>query len=168
MNSSDLSSMPWWLIVLRAALAYIGLLGLMRLAGKRSFSGLSSFDVIVLVLVGGTLRTAIVGSDNSMSAAFIGVCTILALDRLIGAIAARCPRFTRMVEGMPTLLVECGHMLPGVLRKNDIPEAAFRRALHDHGLQNVDSIEKAWLEPNGQITIIPRQGRAPSSPSSHP
>ncbi|WP_199099116.1 hypothetical protein [Dyella sp. ASV21] len=76
MNNGDLSTMRWWLRVLRASMAYVGLL-LMRLAGKRSYSALALFDVIVLVLVGGTLRTAIVGRDDSMSAAFIGVFTIV-------------------------------------------------------------------------------------------
>lgn len=166
MASSELSNMPWWMLVLRAAAAYIGLLVLMRLAGRRSFSGLSSFDLIVLVLVGGTLRTAIVGNDNSMSAAFIGVGTILAIDRLIGAVASRWPPFTRMVEGMPTMLAEHGQMIRGALRKSEISEAAFRRALHYHGLQRVDDVEKAWLEPNGKITVVRRE--VPKHSSSSP
>jgi len=64
---------PWWHFAVRGVLTYLGLLLLMRLAGKRSFGEMSAFDVLVLVLVGGTLRTAIIGDDHTYLGAFIGV-----------------------------------------------------------------------------------------------
>jgi uncharacterized membrane protein YcaP (DUF421 family) len=37
---------------------------LLRLRGKRSFGEMTTFDIVVLMLVGGTLRTAIIGDDG--------------------------------------------------------------------------------------------------------
>ncbi|NID14827.1 hypothetical protein [Luteibacter yeojuensis] len=68
---------PWWHFAVRGVLTYLGLLVLMRLAGKRSFGEMSAFDVLVLVLAGGTLRTAIIGDDHTYLGAFIGVAAIL-------------------------------------------------------------------------------------------
>ena len=46
-----LPTQPWWTFVVRGAVAYLGLLILMRLAGRHSFGEMSAFDIIVLVLV---------------------------------------------------------------------------------------------------------------------
>lgn len=101
-------TMPWYMFVVRGAIAYIGLLVLLRLAGKRTFGELSAFDIVVLILVGGTLRTAIVGDDNSLLGAFIGVATILALDRIIAFFTARTSSLNRLVEGEPAVLARYG------------------------------------------------------------
>jgi hypothetical protein len=41
----------------RGAMCYIALLLMMRLAGKRAFGEMSPFDIVVLMLVGGALRS---------------------------------------------------------------------------------------------------------------
>lgn len=155
MTITDLS-MPWYMFVIRGAIAYIGLLVLLRLAGKRTFGELSAFDIVVLILVGGTLRTAIVGDDNSLLGAFIGVATILALDRVIAFFAARMASLNRLVEGEPAVLARYGLVDREALRRNNVPMAMFERAMRDKGVHSIGDVVEARLEPNGKITIVHR------------
>ena len=155
MTITDLS-MPWYMFVIRGAVAYIGLLVLLRLAGKRTFGELSAFDIVVLILVGGTLRTAIVGDDNSLLGAFIGVATILALDRVIAFFAARMASLNRLVEGEPAVLARYGLVDREALRRNNVPMAMFERAMRDKGVHSIGDVVEARLEPNGKITIVHR------------
>jgi uncharacterized membrane protein YcaP (DUF421 family) len=76
-------SMPWWQFAVRGGLAYIGLLILMRLAGRRLFGEMSPFDIVVLIIVGGTMRTAIVAHDTSLLGPLIAVATILIIHRAL-------------------------------------------------------------------------------------
>jgi uncharacterized membrane protein YcaP (DUF421 family) len=149
-------TMPWYMFVIRGAIAYIGLLVLLRLAGKRTFGELSAIDIVVLILVGGTLRTAIVGDDNSLLGAFIGVATILALDRCIAFFAARAPRINRLVEGRPAVLARYGLVDREALRRNNVPMAMFERALRSQGVRSIGDVIEARLEPNGKITVVSR------------
>ena len=48
---------PWWVYAVRGAGVYLGLMLVLRLVGKRSFGEMTTFDIVVLMLVGGTLRT---------------------------------------------------------------------------------------------------------------
>lgn len=75
----------------------MALLVLLRISGKRSFGEMSAFDVIVLVLVGGTLRTSIVGMDTSFFGALIAVATIVATDRGL----VRAPLYRAWRRGRP-------------------------------------------------------------------
>jgi hypothetical protein len=60
---------------------------LLRLTGKRSFGEMSPFDIVVLMLVGGALRSAMVGHDDSFLGPFIAVAGVLLLDKLLGIAA---------------------------------------------------------------------------------
>lgn len=149
-------SMPWWHFVLRGIGVYLGLLLLMRLSGKHSFGEMSAFDVIVLVLVGGTLRNSIIGGDDSFLGGLIGVAAILFADRMLAWICANHPRINRIVEGNPSFLVRHGEIVSGALKRNNIPEAAFHRALHAAGLEDTQEVLFARIEPNGRITLTRR------------
>jgi uncharacterized membrane protein YcaP (DUF421 family) len=150
-------SMPWWEFVLRGAVCYIGLLLLLRLTGKRSFGEMSPFDIVVLIIVGGALRSAMVGKDASLLGPFIVVATILVIDMLIGAIAARSPGFDRLLEGRSVLLVRNGREIDSALRRNGISEAAFQRELRSKELRGVEQVEEARLEANGRISFLKRE-----------
>lgn len=149
-------SMPWWSFVFRGTATYVGLLILMRLAGKRSFGEMSAFDVIVLVLVGGTLRTAIIGDDKGFLGPFIGVASILAMDKGLGFLCARFPTVNRLIEGVPAILARDGRRDALALRAQNVPGAAFDRALHAEGLEDESTVVRARLEPNGKITLVRR------------
>jgi uncharacterized membrane protein YcaP (DUF421 family) len=147
-------TMPWWEFALRGAGCYVGLLILLRFTGKRSFGEMSPFDIIVLILVGGALRSAMVGKDDSFLGPFIAVSAILLLDKLIGIVATVSPAFNRMLEGKSTVLVENGQLLRGVLRRHDIPQAAFERELRMHDARSLGEIEEARLEVTGRISVL--------------
>lgn len=157
MNTLLELSMPWWQFAVRGIVVYIILLGMMRLAGKRSFGEMSAFDVIVLTLVGGTLRTSIIGPDTSFLGALISVAGILAMDRGLAWICARNAFINRLVEGWPTILARNGQRVPEALRQCNLPAAVFDRALHTAGLESEATVITARLEPNGKITFIRRQ-----------
>ncbi|MDR6935884.1 MULTISPECIES: YetF domain-containing protein [unclassified Luteibacter] len=157
-------SEPWWHFAGRGVLTYLGLLVLMRLAGKRSFGEMSAFDVLVIVLAGGTLRTAIIGDDHSYLGAFIGVASILVTNKALGWVCTRFPWFNRLVEGMPAILVRDGRRDEAELRRQSVPDAAFNRALHAAGMEHEGSVVIARLEPNGKITFVRREDASVPGP----
>jgi uncharacterized membrane protein YcaP (DUF421 family) len=131
---------------------------LLRLAGKRAFGEMSAFDVILLVLVGGVLRTAIIGDDSGFAGPFIGVASILAADKLLAWICTRSAKFNRIMEGFPSLLISAGRRNRDELLSQNIPAAALDRALHAAGVESDESVAAARLEPNGKITVVKRGG----------
>lgn len=155
-------AMPWWEFVVRAAASYIGLLCLMRFAGKHAFGEMSPFDIVVLILVGGAMRSAIVGSDTSLLGPFIGVATILVLDKLLALVAARSRVFGLLLEGRTILLARAGRLLPQRLQRHGISRETFDRELRNRNVSSLDDVDAVYLEANGKISVL----RKPSSPKS--
>ncbi|WP_424682273.1 DUF421 domain-containing protein [Frateuria sp. YIM B11624] len=145
---------PWWVYALRGAGVYLGLLIVLRLIGKRAFGDMTTFDIVVLMLVGSTLRLAITGDDKSPLSAVIGVIPIFLLDKAMGWSCARWPWLDRVVEGKDSLLARGGRLVEGALRRHDMSEAAFRRALREKGLREVGDAAEVRLEANGKVSVL--------------
>jgi uncharacterized membrane protein YcaP (DUF421 family) len=62
-------------------------------------------------------------------------------------------RLAHVLKGVPTVVVENGHVLSARISEEDVLEAA-RRA---HGLERIDEIKFAIFEASGRISIIPKR-----------
>ena len=154
MSSLFPQSMAWWEFALRGIGCYLGLLALLRLSGKRTCGEMSPFDIVVLILVGGALRSAMVGKDDSFFGPFIAIAAIIAIDKLFAMLATLSPGFNRLFEGRAALLVKDGKVLRSALMRHSIPAAAFERELRMHETRSVEEIDEAHLEANGRFTVV--------------
>src|SRR5680860_668549 len=92
--------------VLRAAAIYLLLLVIFRIAGKRSLAQITTFDFVLLLIIGEATQQALLGNDFSMTKAMIVIVTLLMLDIGFSLAQGRFPKLTPWLEDMPLLLVE--------------------------------------------------------------
>ena len=145
-------------MVLRSASVYVALLILFRLAGKRALAQITTFDLVLLLIISEATQNALVGDDFSVTTATLAILTLVGLDIGSSLLKRDFPTFDKIIDGVPTILVENGRALSdrlyrARLSENDVLEAA-RSA---HGLERLDQIKYAVLEVNGGITIIPKR-----------
>jgi uncharacterized membrane protein YcaP (DUF421 family) len=69
--------------VLRAAAIYLVLLVLFRVAGRRTLSEITSFDFVLLLVIGEATQQALLGEDFSLIHAVLVIVTLIMLDVLI-------------------------------------------------------------------------------------
>jgi len=142
--------------VIKTAIVYVLLLALMRLAGRRTLGKITTFDLILVLIIGGTTQRALLGQDYSVTNALLVVTTLIVMDVAFSLIERDSPIFSRIVNGSPLIVVQDGRLLPGRLRKARLTAdeilAAARRI---HGIERLEDIKFAILEASGDISIIP-------------
>jgi uncharacterized membrane protein YcaP (DUF421 family) len=146
--------------VLRAAAVYVILLILFRIAGRRVLSDMTSFDFVLILIIGDSAQQALLGDDFSLVNALLVIVTLLAIDVGISLWKQRSDSANRLIEGIPTVLVEHGRPLKQLMdkarvREDEILEAARRL----QGLERMDQIKFAVLEISGGISIVPNESR---------
>ncbi|WP_434458605.1 DUF421 domain-containing protein [Stutzerimonas urumqiensis] len=144
--------------VLRAAAIYFAVLVLFRLAGRRTLSELTTFDFVLLLIIGEATQQALLGDDFSLTNAVLVIVSLISLNIGLSLIKRQFPGFGKYMDGEPMLIVEYGKFLEQRARKsrvdvNDILEAAR----YTQGLERLDQIKFAILEKDGKISIIPNQ-----------
>ena len=142
--------------ILRAAAAYVFLIVLLRLAGRRTLGELTPFDFVVLLLVGDFMREPLVRDDPSFVRGSILCATLVGLDIVLAAVKTRSQRVGRWLEGVPVVLVRDGQPLLDVMRRARIGEEDVLAAARTHrGLERMAQIRLAVLERTGVISVIP-------------
>jgi uncharacterized membrane protein YcaP (DUF421 family) len=144
--------------VLRAAAIYLVLLVLFRVAGRRTLSEMTSFDFVLLLVIGEATQQALLGEDFSLIHAVLVIVTLIMLDVLISWVTQRSRIAGKLVEGVPMVIVADGKPLHDRMRKARIELAdVLEAARHTQGLERMDQIKYAVVETSGGITIIPKE-----------
>lgn len=145
--------------VLRAVVIYIFLMVILRLSGKRTFSELTTFDFILLLIISETTQQALLGEDFSITNAIVVIFTLVGLDVALSFIKQRFKSVERLVEGVPLVILENGKPLIERMTRSRIDEEDILAAgRSSHGLTRLDQIKYAVLERSGGISIIPKAG----------
>ena len=143
--------------VLRAVCVYAILLIIFRIAGKRTLAQITTFDLILTLIISEAIQQALIDSDNSMTNAFVLVITLVALDIGLSTLTNRFKGLDRVVEGLPVVILERGRGLEDRMQREGITEGEILSAAREaHGLERMDQIKYAVVEQNGRITIVPR------------
>ncbi|UQA56699.1 DUF421 domain-containing protein [Polyangium aurulentum] len=144
-------------LVLRAAIIYLFLLLLFRLAGKRALSQVTPFNLILLLIISECTQQALIGGDNSLTGALVLITTLVGIEVGLSWLKSRSPRFDRLLEGAPLIIVEDGRLLFDRMKKMRIDaEDILEAAQAQHGLMRLEEVRYAVVMRNGEIAVIPR------------
>ncbi|MDD1009681.1 DUF421 domain-containing protein [Pseudomonas shahriarae] len=144
--------------VLRAAAMYVALMILFKIAGRRSLAELTTFDFVLLMIIGEATQQALLGDDFSLTNSIVVIVTLIAVDVGLSLLKRRSSFVSRLIDGEPTVLVEHGKILYERLRHARLIEADLMEAARSsQGIETVEEIKFAILERNGKISVIPKE-----------
>ena len=145
--------------VIRAVAIYAIVWIIFRLAGRRTFAEMTSFDFILLLICGEATQQALLGDDFSITHASIIVLTLVWMDVILSHIKQRSQTADRLMDGLPVVLVANGKLLKHRMNRERVDsEDILEEARTRHGISRIDQIKYAVLERNGSISIIPSEG----------
>lgn len=105
--------------VLRTTAIYGFILLIFRITGKHSLGQLTSFDFVLLLIIGDSAQQALLGDDFSLTNAFIVITTIFFLDIISSLLQQRIPGLRKIFEDVPVLLMEKGRFLQTHMEKEE-------------------------------------------------
>lgn len=143
--------------IIRGTVVYVVLLVLFRIAGKRTLAEVTTFDLVLLLIISEATQEALMGDDNSMTNTFLVVVTLIGMNILISVMTSRWKGFGKLVEDVPLVIVEDGKLLEDRMHRERVSKDEVMEAARElQGLERLDQIRYAILERDGHITIVPR------------
>jgi uncharacterized membrane protein YcaP (DUF421 family) len=149
--------------VLRTVAVYAGILLLLRLAGRRDLAQLSTFDLVVVLLLSNVVQNAIIGPDNSLVGGLLGAVVLIVVNAAWSRLVGSSPTLVRWIEGQPVALVSDGRFQDRVLWREGIRRTDLDRALRLQGADHVGEVESALLNPGGSIVVKLREAEQNAS-----
>ena len=147
-------AVPWWELVVRAAIVYAFLIGLIRLTGKRQIGQLSPFDLVLLLVLSNAVQNSMNAGDNSLVGGLVSAGTLIVLNSVVAGLTYRNKRIEALVEGRPQVLIHNGKLYEKTLTDARLTHHELNAALRRAGCLAVDDVHCAVLENNGAISVV--------------
>jgi uncharacterized membrane protein YcaP (DUF421 family) len=143
-------------IVLRAAVAFVFVLFLTRVVGRRELGSMEPFDLILLVMIGDLVQQGVTQNDFSVTGLMLAGGTIALMTVLVSYGTFRLPFLRPIVDGEPVILVQDGEPIQRNLARERITEGELLAQARLSGHDSLQRVRWAVLETNGQISFIPQ------------
>lgn len=150
-------TIDWWEPIVRVSMLWIFLLVLLRLSGKREIGQLGPMELLTMLLISETVSPALTAGDESVTTAMIASGTLVALTLGLALATYRSKAVERAAEGQARPLLRDGQLDRGTLRAERITQGEIETALRKAQLRTLDEVDYAFVEPDGQITFIPKR-----------
>lgn len=142
----------------RGTLIFLAVFALMRTMGQRESGGLGITDVLLVVLVAEAAAVGLHGEAESVADGAVLVATILFWSLVLDAVAYRWPRLGKVLKAHARPLIEDGKLNRKVMRRELMTEEEVDAQLRLHGIRMIETVARAYIEPNGMISILRRDG----------
>lgn len=130
---------------------------IVRLGSKRFLSKATAFDVIVAIMLGSVMSRGIDGASPLLPTLVAGA-VLLGMHWLLGVLAFQTGWFGPLVKGERVTLIKEGKIQQEGMRRGSITERDLAQAVRmQTGQADAAKVKIAYLERNGEISIIPYQ-----------
>ena len=130
---------------------------MLRSSGKRSLAQITTFDFVLILILGESTQQALIGDDFSITTALLLIVSLVGIDITLSLAKGRSKRLDRLVDGVPLIIVDHGKPLRDRMEQSRVDEADVLAAARElQGLERMEQIKYAVLERSGGISIIPQ------------
>lgn len=156
-------------VLILGASAYLALVVILRLSGKRTLAKMNAFDLVVTVALGSTLATILLTKDVALAEGMLAFVVLVLLQYAIAALSVRSRRVERLAKSEPKMLLADGVMDQRALRRERVTRDEVLAAVRSSGAGDLDAIAAVVLETDGTFSVIPqsRAGSRSALPQSH-
>lgn len=140
-------------IVLSAVGIYFTVIILTRIAGKRSFSKISSFDFAVTISIGALIATTVLSPSVTLLQGIVGLTSIFILQ-IISASLRKFSFYRKTVDNSPLLLMKGSDILEENLKEVKITKADLFSALRQANVLRLSQVKAVVFENTGEISVL--------------
>ncbi|MBW3566909.1 MAG: DUF421 domain-containing protein [Proteobacteria bacterium] len=141
-------------VVVVGTCAYVALIVLLRVSGKRTLSKMNAFDFVITVALGSTLATILLSKDAALAEGVVAFAMLVLLQFAITWLSVRSGLVRKLVKAEPQLLFHRGRFLDGALRETRVTREEICQAARAGGFADLGEIGAVVLETDGSISVI--------------
>jgi len=137
-----------------SVMAFITIVFVLRISGKRTLSKMNSFDFIVTVALGSVLATTIVNYKDSFWNGLLTFAILVALQYMATWLSVRFKTVESILKSEPTLLFYDGDFQQKAMKNERITRKELKQGIRKAGFVSFDEISAIIMESDGKLTIM--------------
>jgi uncharacterized membrane protein YcaP (DUF421 family) len=144
------------------------LVAIVRLLRRRGIGTLGVADLLVIVIIADAAQNALSYEYQSLTEGIALILTIVGWDYVLDLLSYRFPAVRRLLHWPALMLVLDGKVIRGNMEKESLTDQELMSHLRIKGIDDLSEVKKAFLEDDGQISVIRvRGGETEESGEAH-
>ena len=146
--------MELFTVLFRTLFFYFFVLIAYRIMGKREIGQLGVIDLIVSILIAELVAISIEETENPIYLTIIPIAVLVVLEVLFAYISIKSRKFRTIFDGKPSLIICNGKINYKEMVKQRYSLDDLLVSLRQQGIKELDMVEYAFLEPNGELSVF--------------
>jgi uncharacterized membrane protein YcaP (DUF421 family) len=155
-------------IAVRGTIMYIVLFTILRFFMKRQSGVIGIADLLVIVLIADAAQNAMANEYKSIPEGVLLVLTIVFWNFAIDWLGYHIPLIQRFTRPPPLQLIKDGQFLRRNMRQEMVTVEELMSQLRQQGIDDPAQVKKAFIEGDGQISVIRLDGGETGDKSGDP
>jgi len=144
-----------FVVSIRTAILYLLVVLTMRLMGKRQIGELQPYEFVITIMISDLASLPMQDTRLPLLQGIIPIITLLFLKTILTQIGLKFQRTRKFVDGEPCILIYKGKINYSTLKKQQLNIDELLEELRLANYFNLDEIQYAILENDGQMSILP-------------
>ncbi|MGP4074519.1 YetF domain-containing protein [Halobacillus sp. K22] len=150
-------------LIVRTLLTYLIILIVFRFMGKREIGELSVMDLVVFIMLAEIGVFIIEQPDSSIWKAIVPMAVLLAIQLGSAWVSLKNQRFRTWFDGKPSVIIKHGMVDEYEMKRQRYNFNDLLIQLREHGIQQVNDVAYAILEPSGKLSVFEKDESGHSS-----
>lgn len=149
----------------RSVFAFLLLMLVARLMGRKAISQMTFFDFCVAITLGSVTANIGFGGDNSFHSGVTVLITLGLLAIITGYFHMKSMKFRKLVNSEPLVLIENNQVVEANMKKARITLTDLTSILREKNAFNIADVNYAVLENGGKISVLFKSDKKPATPA---
>ncbi|MGE6609742.1 DUF421 domain-containing protein [Peribacillus sp. NPDC076916] len=141
-------------VLSRVVAAFVVLLLITRIMGKKQVSQLTYFNYITGITIGAVAASITIDTSIDMVDAFVSLIGWSVLTILVSFINLKSPKARIILDGEPTIVIKDGKILENALKGERLNMDDLSMLLREQSIFSMQEVNYSVLEPNGQLSVL--------------
>ena len=126
--------------VFKAAAAYFVLMLMMRVTGRRTGKRTTTFEILLIFLLGGQMTQAILADDRSFTNAFLGVSIVALCHTFVAWWKTKSERVAHVIDATPLIIYADGEWQQDCMRMVRVQMEDVLQHAREEGIDKLEKI----------------------------
>ena len=141
-------------IIISTSIVYLFIFIGIKIFAKKGVAELSITDFVLMMLISEAAQTAMVGSNTTIYGGIAAISTLLIWNYVFKKLQYKYPRFEKLIEGEPIILISKGYVYEENLKKIELTHNDLMESVRKEGFEKLEDVKLAIMETDGEISVI--------------
>lgn len=152
------------IVIVKTILLYALALTLFRVMGQRTMGDMMPFDFVVVIAIAEILGAPLADEQMPLGPSLLSIVTLAAMQLGLAYASLKSAWLRGLIEGRPLVIIRHGRAIRDSMARAKVSMDDVAEKLRLHGITAVSDVELASLEPDGNLSVIPKREVQPLTP----